>query len=171
MFSKLLSRVAEWGRGRANGKVPFTYTITGPDGSSYLTRMVFPRIFGVRPMLHHFHRPDQDREPHNHPWSWAFSFVLSGSYTEERVHLGWQDVAALRGGVVRIKSPVPFTWLVKWWNFLRNGSDFHRITELHGDVWTLFIAGPHVSDWGFLRDGKFIPHERFLDERPSEVTG
>jgi hypothetical protein len=33
---------------------------------------------------------------------------------------------------------------------LRRASAAHRI-ELHaGPVWTLFIVGPHIREWGFL---------------------
>src|SRR5437588_5646356 len=47
----------------------------------------------------------------------------------------------------------PYTTLfrsrrVRWFNFLR-GSDFHRITKLDGDVWTLFVTGPRAQSWGF----------------------
>ena len=34
--------------------------------------------------VHHFHRADSGRAPHNHPWWWALSVVLSGSYVEAR---------------------------------------------------------------------------------------
>src|SRR5688500_1614193 len=35
-----------------------------------------------RAYLHHFLSPD-DEGHHNHPFSWSFSIVLRGSYTEE----------------------------------------------------------------------------------------
>src|ERR1700692_2623605 len=91
MISRLLNRFATWalsknkpGSYAGEDDKRWAYQIE-TDGSPYLTRIMFPRIFGVRVYLHHFHRPDNDRHLHNHPWKWTKSFVLCGSYTEERL--------------------------------------------------------------------------------------
>lgn len=115
--------------------------IHGEDGTLYLERF---KIFGWMPgsarrypfsvYLHRFHRPDLDDAPHSHPWKWAFSFVLSGSYVE------WRRVGH-RGEQRR----------VRWLNLLL-GDVFHCIKRLDGEVWTLFIVGPKTSSWGFLVD-------------------
>jgi hypothetical protein len=84
--------------------------------------------------LHHFLRPDRDRELHNHPWRWALSLVLVGGYEEDR----FGD-----DGVV-------YTRRVRFASLIRHG-DFHRIRRLRlHHAWSLFIAGPKVSSWGFL---------------------
>ena len=92
---------------------------------------------GWRVYLHRFHQ--SDAELHNHPWKWAFSIVLKGSYLEER-----------QGKKTR---------LVRWFNFIRS-TDFHRIAELSdGEVLTLFVAGPlHGKGWGFL-----VPERGYVD--------
>ncbi|MGN6103521.1 MAG: hypothetical protein ACTHU0_00210 [Kofleriaceae bacterium] len=41
-------------------------------------------------------------------------------------------------------------------------TDYHRVRELRGDVWTLFITGPRVQDWGFLVDGDHVPWTKYL---------
>lgn len=152
MIARALDTFARWAvkrfpadqRKGSSGPVHFgAYTIS-TDGSPYLTRVLLPRIFGVRPMLHNIHRADDDRELHNHPWRWMLSIILSGSYDEERT-----DAA---GRVTRRR--------VRWFNFITD-RDFHRIAELHGHVWTLFITGPRVQSWGFLVDGKLIPWRDF----------
>lgn len=55
----------------------FTWeTVTGKDGSPYLTRMIIGRL-----RLHKFHRGDEDPEPHDHPFSfWTFPLT---TYVEE----------------------------------------------------------------------------------------
>ncbi|MGN6103684.1 MAG: hypothetical protein ACTHU0_01140, partial [Kofleriaceae bacterium] len=90
-----LRRFAEWALSRnppggyaGEDDKRWAYTIE-TDGDPYLTRVLLPRIRipGVcdfRPMLHRFHRPDVDQHLHNHPWKWAVSLILSGSYVEER---------------------------------------------------------------------------------------
>lgn len=40
-----------------------------------------PKIFGCRLVLHQFHRSDNDRHYHDHPWNFI-SFILKGSYIE-----------------------------------------------------------------------------------------
>lgn len=100
--------------------------------------------------LHRFHRGDKDRELHNHPWLWSLAFVLSGGYREERRH---GDVV-----VERLMKPGRFNWI--------GHNDFHRVELLKGEAWTLFLAGPKVSSWGFWdrRDNSIVPwrvfHER-----------
>jgi hypothetical protein len=138
MFEKLLNKIVEWGERSGRTRTILDYL----DGSPYLTRVRGPRLFGVRPMLHHFHRPDGDRALHNHPWRWAISIVLSGSYLEER-----------RGGLLRVVSR---------FNLLR-AEDFHRVAELRGDVWTIFVAGPECQQWGFDEDGEFTYWREYID--------
>lgn len=154
MLTRTLSRFADWAvknhpkrSDDENSSTPqhfAAYVI--PDyitGDPYITRVLFPRVFGFRPMLHHIHRPDKDRHEHSHPWSWAFSLILTGSYNEER------------NGI---------SSLVRGWNFLRD-TDFHKITKLHGEVWTLFIAGPRTQDWGFVVDGSVVPSDKYIAAR------
>lgn len=140
------------------------YTIADyVDGAPYLTRVLFPKIplLGIRPMLHKFHRPDGDRSLHNHPWRWAFSLLLAGEYVEERL---LPDESQLAGGPISEKR------LVRWFNVLTD-QDYHRITELRGSVYTLFVAGPRTQSWGFLDErGELVPWRRYIDERRLEIA-
>lgn len=131
------------------------------DGSPYLTRVLFPRIFGFRPMLHKFHRPDGDRALHNHPWRTAVSFILAGSYIEERL---LPDESQLAHG------PITEHRHVRWFNVLTN-QDFHRVTELKGSVYTLFVIGERTQGWGFLDDsGQVTPWRQYIDEKIAELA-
>jgi hypothetical protein len=149
----LRARVLAWLSDRYRGEeprnsdaaedLPRTYTIRDyKDDTEYLTRTVFPRVFGVRPLLHRFHRPDADRHEHNHPWIWCFSVVLCGSYDE------------VRGGRER---------RVRFFNLLRHG-DYHRIARLNGEVWTLFLAGRRVSSWGFKTERGHVDHQTYKEQ-------
>lgn len=103
----------------------------------------------VSAYLHHFLRPDGDRELHNHPWKWAVSVVLAGGYTEER--FAYPELADTDKGMsMVVKRRLRFLSI----NFLR-GADYHRVAELHGkETWTLFIAGPKRTSWGFWVPGE-----------------
>ena len=121
--------------------------------------------------LHRFHRPDDDRGPHNHPWRWAASLILTGGYLESRVESSGTPVEEYgrfgrrtrhRG---RLNTRV-FT--VGDINTIKSSDEFHRIAHLldtrsalslggktpfEPEVWTLFISGPkHGNSWGYLID-------------------
>lgn len=108
--------------------------------------------------LHHFWAPDADPAPHNHPWPWAVSLILSGAYVEVRFGRG-----------SRVYSLGRLNWI--W------ADTFHRVDTLLPEpgepgVWTLFLVGAKraksdregvVGSWGFA-EGTFIPwRQRSLD--------
>jgi hypothetical protein len=105
--------------------------------------------FGV--YLHYFYRGDEDRELHNHPWEKALSFILCSGYYEER-----RDA----NDNVILKNVRPFTF-----NYITS-NDFHRVIkkEKSPHIWTLFMTGKRIQDWGFWdRDSKeYIPHKKFV---------
>lgn len=109
--------------------------------------------------LHHFIRPDRDRELHNHPWDRSVSVILSGGYDEERLVGHTFNGHEVRGGDVLEEDYWPGTINVI------EADDFHRVAKLRDDVetWTLFITGRKVQTWGFrLNDGKFMNWRDFV---------
>lgn len=93
---------------------------------------LFPRS-PVNLFLHRFHRGDEDRRLHSHPWSWSVSLILAGGYIEERRHGD------------RVRTHVLWPSNV---NVIR-AEDFHRVDLIEDDAWTLFLAGPKASTWFF----------------------
>jgi hypothetical protein len=82
-----------------------------------------------RVQLHRFLRSDPDGL-HDHPWGWAFTLILHGWYVEERRD---RDRIRSRG-------------------YFIGGDTFHRVVLPHGcEVWTLFVHGPYVKHWGFIK--------------------
>jgi hypothetical protein len=139
----------------------WAYTIE-TDGNPYLTRILFPRVFGFRPMLHRFHRADLDRHIHNHPWALAFSFILCGSYVETRLDVE-ADALLHRLGRRADRDPT-ITRRVRWFNVLTD-ADYHKVDRLNGEVWTLFVTGKRMQDWGFLVDGEHVPWREYFAKR------
>lgn len=191
LVSHMLGKVMDWaldknGRGSYGGgdDSRWAYTIRSPDGSDYLSRLLLPRVripftsFSFRPMLHQFHRPDDDREMHNHPWAWSASVILAGSYDEVRLAgdprpdrymtaEGWCQMCGGWRGACAGHEPDVDEKHVRFFNVIR-GDDYHRVSRLRGDVWTLFIGGTKKPDdaWGFLSaSGTHIDHETFLAAR------
>lgn len=123
----------------------------GTEGDPYLNRLrIFQSPwFGI--YLHHIHRPDRDRDPHDHPW-WFASLVLSGSY-EERV---WPQKGSPRTvHRERRRFSVAAT----------RRKSAHIITSTAGPLWTLVLTGPRRAEWGFWHGEKFIPWREYARER------
>lgn len=166
---KYLSRYYLFGRPHmADGSDPFDAHGDPKDGIQWSK---LP--FGI--YLHRFHRSDEDRELHNHPWRWAVSLILSGGYVEERkanMPKGWPLVfqrtrkrVFVPGDINRITS-----------------NDFHRVElldscQVHAadgscevgfeHTWTLFVVGPKFQGWGFWNKSteKFTPWRAFLQSK------
>jgi len=121
--------------------------IDGDDGQPYLERYYVGDAFGWCVYLHRFVASDPDRGVHDHPWRHAVSLVLSGGYRELRRVGGIP-----RTTVIRRVSPPSL-------NLIR-GEDFHRVLLDGPEAWTLFLHGPRVKGWGFLRGGTYVPYAR-----------
>ena len=102
----------------------------GDAANPYLRRWyVVPRTPGCNVYLHHICQDDHDRALHDHPW-WNISFLLRGKYIE----------VTPSGRKLR-RPGIPIA---------RRATSSHCV-ELIGDrpVWTLFVTGPVVREWGF----------------------
>ena len=82
---------------------------------------------------------------HDHPWSYA-TLILKGGYYENTPNgRFWRGP-----GHFRFNTP----------------RSLHRI-ELEPGVtpWTLFIPGPKMREWGFVKDGEWVDNETYLREK------
>jgi hypothetical protein len=131
--------------------------ITAPDGSLYLTRYALKGDFALDSdtfrdtsavYLHHFHRPDGDRDLHSHPWPWSNSTILHGAYYEKR-----NTEFGLRQGF----DASYFTYGVGDVNAFTEG-DYHTILDIAPDTWTLFATGPVDHKWDFWVPGEGKVH-------------
>ncbi len=124
-------------------------------GGPYLTRLFLLR--GFRPFgmfIHYFHKGDQGRDFHNHPWKWAYSLILSGGYSEERIN-------PETGGVSRHE--------VRAWTINKlTDKDWHRVDLNNGGCWTLFIRGPRTQSWGFLNRETLSYSDMLSDETTND---
>lgn len=114
--------------------------VLGDATCPYMTRWVLDlRLFSLR--LHHFHRSDDDRHLHDHPW-WFLSLILSGGY-EEITERG--TVAVKPGRVV-----------------FRRASHRHAVKLLGPSCWTIVLTGPIRRVWGFWVKGLFHDSRRYF---------
>jgi hypothetical protein len=113
---------------------PHDFTVGAARDPYMLRWWVIPRnkVFNI--YLHNFMRSDDDEALHDHPWAFNLSIIVHSEYTEHTI----------AAGGVNLKRVFP-AGTVK----LRIGPAAHRV-ELHkGPVWTFFITGPTIREWGF----------------------
>jgi hypothetical protein len=110
------------------------FTITGGDGTPYLTRWFLFSCPLFKIYLHKIHRSDEDCH-HNHPWNFK-SLILSGSY--------WEESFSVKDPSSRtVKKFGPFSINSK------NRNIYHKVLLGESPVWTLVFIGPKRSEWNF----------------------
>jgi hypothetical protein len=120
----------------------------GPRDDLYLRRWwLIPRARWFNVYLHHFRRSDDNGALHDHK-SHNISLLLRGSYREH-----------LMGGIVKLRRP--------WRPIFRKPTTAHRVELIDGKpVWTLFITGRPVRNWGFWCKHGWVPWEKYVAVRP-----
>ena len=146
--------IANWCKKR--GK--YTVILDRESKQPYLERYyLHPRWLTLglfRVVIHKFWKSDDDTAYHDHPWLFWGSKLLEGDYIEHTPEGSFR------------RTPGKVRW--------HNGWDMHQI-ELDKDeagnekaVWTLFIMGVKVRNWGFIGDKtnwKWIKWDIFLQNK------
>lgn len=119
-----------------------THDLVHEGGQPYLERWIV--WFGFTLRLHKFHKGDDDRAFHDHPW-WFITFPLQ-TYMERTP----------RHTAVTVRRFKPH---------FRRASHRHIVQLIQpGPVWTFIVTGPKSNEWGFWSGNRFIPHEQWLQE-------
>lgn len=122
----------------------FPVQIITSEGDPYLYKYLLwrsdPGRDSWRVHLHRFVRHDIDKDPHDHPWTWAVALILAGGYVEETPDVWEHDEGQQYAH--RRRGPGSLRYF--------RGDFVHRIDSLlDGDSWTLFVSGPVTRKWGF----------------------
>jgi len=109
--------------------------IGGVDDPYMLRWHLVDRNPDANAYVHQFHRSDDDRALHDHPWE-SCSIILEGQYIEHSIAAGGINCRVLReaGDVV-----------------FRSATDAHRIELIDGEPspLTMFLTGSWAREWGF----------------------
>lgn len=130
--------------------------IIGGEEHPYMERWwIIPRNRFFNIYLHRFWRSDDDRALHDHPWL-NCSIILKGSYVEHTI---------CAGGVHRAQTYKQGA--IKF----RRARAAHRIEINEKPVWSLFITGPVIREWGFHCPHGWRPWQQFVDTRDKGSVG
>ncbi len=130
--------------------------IIGGEDDPYLRRWwLIPRNRFFNVYLHHFCRSDSDLALHDHPW-WNLSLLLTSRYAEHSIEAG-----GIHTRVERRAGDLKF----------RAAKTAHRIEIIDGPVWTIFVTGPVIREWGFHCRLGWVPWKKFVKrtERGNEI--
>ncbi len=110
-------------------------------GVLYLTRLNIFQVPLFSTKLHWIHRPDPDRDLHDHPWPFV-SIVLWGGYEEYESKNPRSEPGKLRK--------------IRWFNY-KNTRTAHRISKVKPRTLTLIFSGPRSTkkEWGFFNEHTF----------------
>jgi len=119
----------------------------------YLERYYLGTVRGVTFYLHRFVNKDADKETHDHPWSWAASVVLCGSYVEEIVTALCPD----RGPVVKERIVSFFNWI--------SATRFHRISTAKPETLGAASRIPGVTPAALVALLRFVKSKKPADQQ------
>ena len=134
-------------------------TLYGPDKKPYLKRWwLIPKgRFGFNIYLHQFLSSDEDRALHSHPWA-SLSIILNRPYLEHlpKDYGTWIQNKDRREIVKKRYPLIPI---------YRGANNIHRIEMIDElkPVWTIFMTGPKIQEWGFYCPKGFKHHKEFLN--------
>lgn len=99
--------------------------------------------------LHRFLSSDDKFLLHCHPWIESVSFILLGTYRETSA-----EGTRMSDGKIVLSQPVVRDFMPGRKNIIK-ADTFHRVDLITPEVWTLFIHGPRVQPWGFVKEGVY----------------
>lgn len=107
-----------------------------PEGGPLFTRFYLFQCPLFALYVHHFHRSDNDRHVHDHPWSFV-TLLLSGGYWENLPKFAEQP----DGPQVRV-------WRRRG-SILWRPAEWQHWVEIERPVWTLVLRLRRRREWGF----------------------
>jgi hypothetical protein len=125
-------------------------------GQVYLRRLRLFNTPWLSLFVHWIFEEDTDRDPHDHPWSFA-SFIFSGGYLEKV----WPDP----------QMPAVYAYHYRLGRGLHRTSTAiaHQIVSLRPGTITIVATGPRRRGWGFWVPNEggtadFVLWKQYLDE-------
>jgi len=101
--------------------------------------------------IHRFVKSDPDRGFHDHPWSYACSWILSGEYKERILITDGMSKKQIRDHVFNMSNYQSFTRSRFHINCLHGKNAFHRVMIDPGkEAWTIFFFTRRSKTWGMI---------------------
>lgn len=120
------------------------------EGFVYLRRLrlIQTPVFGL--YIHWIFTPDDDQDPHDHPWVF-WTWIVRGGYTESIYPRASRDKIPPGGSLAAPSQHWP-RWSFHGMPLLRA----HRITRLAPNTVSLVAVGRRRHEWGFYTKDGYI---------------
>jgi hypothetical protein len=147
--------------------------ISNFEGDPYLVRYTLISTSWFRVFIHKILRSDDDRDLHDHPWNF-WTFLLWGRYTEEvPVDQRWKDGPKIKcrfgpGSLIRHKASDCHRLELDTTFEQKSAAEGHW--RVFKPVWTLFIAGPRLREWGFHTANGWIDWRTYVYGRDADMS-
>lgn len=153
--------------------------IIGGKENPYMLRWwIIPKnpIFNI--YLHKFLRSDDDRALHDHPWLFNCSILLKGEYLEivPENKKKWPEDLSTKAvwrravGVYFRPGIAPHrVQLFRKWIPSKTVFKGMRLAQ-EEPVWTIFITGPRIREWGFYCPKGWVLWTKFTNNSGNEST-
>ena len=122
-----------------------------PEGGPLMTQYYLLDSPWLALYLHRFHRSDNDRHVHDHPWSF-FTFLLSGGYWE---HLP-KFAEIPDGEQIRVYR--------RRFSLLWRPAEWRHWVEIERPVWTLVLRLRRRRVWGFWTERGWLDWQTYGKE-------
>lgn len=139
-----------------------------PDscGRPYLTRLTLLELFGFSLKIHAIIQSDEEREHHDHPWSF-WTLMLCGGYYEETLreteHGKIIKRKWIKPGTLRFcKAPYPHR--IELEKKITRAM-FHVPENIETPAVTLVLTYPKFREWGFYSRMGWIHHKKYENSR------
>jgi hypothetical protein len=106
--------------------------------------------FGI--YLHYIAKADEDKHPHDHPWSF-WGIILKGGYIEE--FYSW----------VTWPQPQLNSNFAGMSFYRRASGEYHKINTVVRPTWTLVFHGPKKPTWGYMTEAGWMDNQTYREEK------
>lgn len=141
----MLKLITEWCKKNDRFRLILDRTENEPYLERYYIFLKDRKHFPFNIFIHRFLKSDPD-DLHDHPWPFM-TVILKGGYWEH--------------------TPKGKFWRGPGYIKCAASKALHRV-ELDPTIpecWTLFFPGPQVRDWGFVKDGTWMPFDEYFKMR------
>ena len=141
----MLDKITKWCKRNDRYRLILDRTENDPYLERYYIFLKDRKWFPFNIFIHRFLKSDPD-DLHDHPWPFI-TVILKGGY--------WEYTP--KGKFWR--KPGYINWAAS--------KSLHRV-ELDDNVkecWTLFIPGPQIREWGFVKNGVWMPFDKYFEIR------
>ena len=133
-------------------------------------RIIYDRD-NVKPYMHRYYllfkdKIKEDESAHQLPFNMMLHKICLSDPDDLHDHPWWYATVILKGGYWEV-TPKGRFWRGPGHFRISQPGSLHRIeiSDNSQGSWSLFFRGPKIREWGFMKNGDWVNHRTYLEER------